>query len=124
MIRRPPRSTRTDTLFPYTTLFRSAHGIPQEAERGSGEELVHDQGMREVSRLAGGLPKPRLPAIRNALRGDLRPGMPRGCHYPDDAGDVARRHAPASAQRERTSVVWGTSVQGRVELVRRLNKQK
>src|SRR3546814_18872325 len=28
MIRRPPRSTRTDTLFPYTTLFRS---IPTEA---------------------------------------------------------------------------------------------
>src|SRR3546814_19638654 len=26
MIRRPPRSTRTDTLFPYTTLFRSACG--------------------------------------------------------------------------------------------------
>src|SRR3546814_2457154 len=25
MIRRPPRSTRTDTLFPYTTLFRSPH---------------------------------------------------------------------------------------------------
>src|SRR3546814_14682888 len=25
MIRRPPRSTRTDTLFPYTTLFRSVH---------------------------------------------------------------------------------------------------
>src|SRR3546814_2264389 len=25
MVRRPPRSTRTDTLFPYTTLFRSAH---------------------------------------------------------------------------------------------------
>src|SRR3546814_8467693 len=30
MIRRPPRSTRTDTLFPYTTLFRS--GQPQTAE--------------------------------------------------------------------------------------------
>src|SRR3546814_7575039 len=31
MIRRPPRSTRTDTLFPYTTLFRSAclRGIAQ-----------------------------------------------------------------------------------------------
>src|SRR3546814_6236142 len=31
MIRRPPRSTRTDTLFPYTTLFRSnrlIHGAP------------------------------------------------------------------------------------------------
>src|SRR3546814_16807795 len=27
MIRRPPRSTRTDTLFPYTTLFRSLHHI-------------------------------------------------------------------------------------------------
>src|SRR3546814_9002619 len=32
MIRRPPRSTRTDTLFPYTTLFRS--GLEIEAERG------------------------------------------------------------------------------------------
>src|SRR3546814_2061206 len=32
MIRRPPRSTRTDTLFPYTTLFRSQpdhHGVPE-----------------------------------------------------------------------------------------------
>src|SRR3546814_8964181 len=27
MIRRPPRSTRTDTLFPYTTLFRSARAV-------------------------------------------------------------------------------------------------
>src|SRR3546814_3097702 len=27
MIRRPPRSTRTDTLFPYTTLFRSKHCV-------------------------------------------------------------------------------------------------
>src|SRR3546814_2164405 len=30
MIRRPPRSTRTDTLFPYTTLFRSAGGASPE----------------------------------------------------------------------------------------------
>src|SRR3546814_2618186 len=29
MIRRPPRSTRTDTLFPYTTLFRSHAGVAQ-----------------------------------------------------------------------------------------------
>src|SRR3546814_3746224 len=28
MIRRPPRSTRTDTLFPYTPLFRSTHPQP------------------------------------------------------------------------------------------------
>src|SRR3546814_5110322 len=27
MIRRPPKSTRTDTLFPYTTLFRSQQGV-------------------------------------------------------------------------------------------------
>src|SRR3546814_18939490 len=33
MIRRPPRSTRTDTLFPYTTLFRS------------GERLFHNAGL-------------------------------------------------------------------------------
>src|SRR3546814_3456973 len=31
MIRRPPRSTRTDTLFPYTTLFRSVSGRPDHA---------------------------------------------------------------------------------------------
>src|SRR3546814_18014411 len=30
MIRRPPRSTRTDTLFPYTTLFRSIAGMDVE----------------------------------------------------------------------------------------------
>src|SRR3546814_19454030 len=30
MIRRPPRSTRTDTLFPYTTLFRSVIAFPAE----------------------------------------------------------------------------------------------
>src|SRR3546814_14240696 len=31
MIRRPPRSTRTDTLFPYTTLFRSGEGRSDDA---------------------------------------------------------------------------------------------
>src|SRR3546814_314330 len=40
MIRRPPRSTRTDTLFPYTTLFRSYLAlrscIPLEDRRSSG----------------------------------------------------------------------------------------
>src|SRR3546814_3212475 len=38
MIRRPPRSTRTDTLFPYTTLFRSpshfAAKLPESAHEG------------------------------------------------------------------------------------------
>src|SRR3546814_20226007 len=31
IIRRPPRSTRTDTLFPYTTLFRSDEGEPDSS---------------------------------------------------------------------------------------------
>src|SRR3546814_13733161 len=33
MIRRPPRSTRTDTLFPYTTLFRSHDAFALESHR-------------------------------------------------------------------------------------------
>src|SRR3546814_7963175 len=34
MIRRPPRSTRIDTLFPYTTLFRSSHCTPICLQKG------------------------------------------------------------------------------------------
>src|SRR3546814_9856035 len=37
MIRRPPRSTRTDTLFPYTTLFRSQ---PSQPDRGGNPDLA------------------------------------------------------------------------------------
>src|SRR3546814_3129528 len=56
MIRRPPRSTRTDTLFPYTTLFRSdgregLHG-DQEAHRAGGRAVRHQphhQGLRRVA---------------------------------------------------------------------------
>src|SRR3546814_10776538 len=42
MIRRPPRSTRTDTLFPYTTLFRSARSLRERfgADPARGERLV------------------------------------------------------------------------------------
>src|SRR3546814_4728423 len=50
MSRRPPRSTRTDTLFPYTTLFRSLlfadsaslslFGLPEMARRAAGNDLV------------------------------------------------------------------------------------
>src|SRR3546814_1390085 len=43
MIRRPPRSTRTDTLFPYTTLFRSAlrWAVSEAALRGAVVEAVN-----------------------------------------------------------------------------------
>src|SRR3546814_2190521 len=37
MIRRPPRSTRTDTLFPYTTLFRSVERRPRLPDRAGAQ---------------------------------------------------------------------------------------
>src|SRR3546814_2420814 len=40
MIRRPPRSTRTDTLFPYTTLFRSAYQASIDAADEIGLAVV------------------------------------------------------------------------------------
>src|SRR3546814_8709801 len=53
MIRRPPRSTRTDTLFPYTTLFRSEPGV---------------DGYHEMSGLAENEPaKPKDPLLSIAL---------------------------------------------------------
>src|SRR3546814_8314157 len=42
MIRRPPRSTRTDTLFPYTTLFRSAESSPASMTKAEFESRVRD----------------------------------------------------------------------------------
>src|SRR3546814_7577950 len=49
MILRPPRSTRTDTLFPYTTLFRSpgAHRADAEVERGAGKRHQILQGIAD-----------------------------------------------------------------------------
>src|SRR3546814_7844501 len=41
MIRRPPRSTRTDTLFPYTTLFRSATDISRHSQQQRLAQLLH-----------------------------------------------------------------------------------
>src|SRR3546814_7996608 len=43
MIRRPPRSTRTDTLFPYTTLFRS-HDKPMAQSPAPGAALFTPKG--------------------------------------------------------------------------------
>src|SRR3546814_4721585 len=44
MLRRPPRSTRTDTLFPYTTLFRSPRWAAGRG-RGCRRERVHRDRM-------------------------------------------------------------------------------
>src|SRR3546814_10665943 len=46
MIRRPPRSTRTDTLFPYTTLFRSAHHAQYHSRRDRGTLLGGGRAMQ------------------------------------------------------------------------------
>src|SRR3546814_5680086 len=55
MIRRPPRSTRTDTLFPYTTLFRS-----------------HDESVRSARRSSRGSQGAGAPGGRLAARGGGR----------------------------------------------------
>src|SRR3546814_11767482 len=56
MIRRPPRSTRTDTLFPYTTLFRSAEAhdadrvVAQDGDQVAGKAC--DGELREADHAA------------------------------------------------------------------------
>src|SRR3546814_17447738 len=60
MIRRPPRSTRTDTLFPYTTLFRSYF-----KEQGSGA-FVH---MTSTSGLIGNMGQANYSAAKLGVAG-------------------------------------------------------
>src|SRR3546814_9859544 len=70
MIRRPPRSTRTDTRFPYTTLFRSPEGVsamdeiaaeaprrPQGDPTPERDEIIRERGIDPI----GGI----TPAKRN-----------------------------------------------------------
>src|SRR3546814_3059172 len=64
MIRRPPRSTRTDTLFPYTTLFRSGRRLAA-ARAGRGLDRsggYPSRGLRPArdARPRGAAQKPRL----------------------------------------------------------------
>src|SRR3546814_10337123 len=58
MIRRPPRSTRTDTLFPYTTLFRSASGarvqrILQPCSQAFGDRRVSEGNRPRLTHSGG-----------------------------------------------------------------------
>src|SRR3546814_16619913 len=46
MIRRPPRSTRTDTLFPYTTLFRSPLAVKESASAPRGRSSANSMRWR------------------------------------------------------------------------------
>src|SRR3546814_12786626 len=66
MIRRPPRSTRTDTLFPYTTLFRSQAGIDRRRER----RIVEGHGHVRPFGLADFLPR-RADVVARRLHAEV-----------------------------------------------------
>src|SRR3546814_3596653 len=66
MIRRPPRSTRTDTLFPYTTLFRSADH--HHAQRRATPE--HREALRKGQGFVGGFMRVHLTACGFANQPD------------------------------------------------------
>src|SRR3546814_7369562 len=84
MIRRPPRSTRTDTLFPYTTLFRSAVDLDRRAVLGAGRE--HDLGVE--LRLGAATPDD---LATGAVPEDVDVGADDRHHHP--AGHLVAWHA-------------------------------
>src|SRR3546814_1435017 len=76
MIRRPPRSTRTDTLFPYTTLFRSEEHAELEALGDALSAVDEDDCDVAGTDLAGGLPEQPEPDLEmlgpHALQAKVR----------------------------------------------------
>src|SRR3546814_12126110 len=69
MIRRPPRSTRTDTLFPYTTLFRSD-------PKGVEAELVEQHPVRQRKHRARARRQPRIEEINVGGQGKAAESQP------------------------------------------------
>src|SRR3546814_3716461 len=100
MIRRSPRSTRTDTLFPYTTLFRSGQSrAPLRRNQdgpaglcGRRQRLPH----RALRSAAAGVPDPALRA-RALEPGGLPAVGP--AHGPEAVGELARRAEPHPPRR-------------------------
>src|SRR3546814_19350467 len=93
MIRRPPRSTRTATLLPYTTLFRSP-ALDQRI-RPVRERLDPDRRLREhVQRLRAGIHRERgaLPAFCELLRRGRMPVLAVAA----ELGPVARLAVPVA----------------------------
>src|SRR3546814_4816425 len=100
MIRRPPRSTRTDTLFPYTTLFRSQ--APPDRARDDGYLRPARRADRHV-RIHEGDADARLP--RTGARGvridhQAARYLARGRSRPDPQ-DFGRARTIAGARRHR-----------------------
>src|SRR3546814_12031300 len=69
MIRRPPISTRTDTLFPYTTLFRSQGGAGRGARREGGGTSRREHAAPSGHGPGGGGASDRDGRGRSALSG-------------------------------------------------------
>src|SRR3546814_15179978 len=70
MIRRPPRSTRTDTLFPYTTLFRSVDVVEPQVHEPGLLRILGDEIDRHVGIEPGevGLDLPETRALPELVR--------------------------------------------------------
>src|SRR3546814_13194092 len=78
MIRRPPRSTRTDTLYPYTTLFRSlAFRLRRAVHPGVQDPARQDDGETEILSSRGKIMKRQRP-VKIALAAVLAAGLA-GC---------------------------------------------
>src|SRR3546814_12528056 len=99
MIRRPPRSTRTDTLFPYTTLFRSDR---EAAEGERAQEGVDGVARRQSPRRAGTACRPGsadrrrdAPDRRRAAAGRNRATRGAGGEAPGLCRPHARHRGPA-----------------------------
>src|SRR3546814_1922885 len=80
MILRPPISTRTDTLFPYTTLFRSsphaARGLPAPVPRGATPDRRRQAQILCRSRVRGPLRQGEMPFKRcEDLAPENRPAL-------------------------------------------------
>src|SRR3546814_4600874 len=84
MIRRPPRSTRTDTLFPYTTLFRS---VVRALQQGGGLAGVH---RRIIEIELGHAPSVVLRTWRHSRYVPTQYGLPGRCIWPGHSALLRR----------------------------------